>query len=173
MAVPACLRRSPRACSSKRTRRQLHLEPLELFGLRRPIRRRGAVPPSPGRGRRHRWKSSPGGPTCCGGRAALRTRPRSAGPRILRKTSFQVSHISLSSPATSHSDVGLFASTGSSAVVAQLESVEPSRLQGALDLPFDKWSQTRLEKIECPCRPVRDSSLPFGEVSFRGAQLRF
>ena len=92
----------------------LHLEPFELIGLRR--RYRGEKPA-------HGVQSPIGviaGALLVDPFVAVATQltnetPLSAGPRILRKTSFQVSHISLRSPVTSHSDVGLFASTGSSA----------------------------------------------------------
>ena len=53
-------------------------------------------------------------PSCCDGRATRRRDPRSARPRVFRKTSFQVSHISFSSPAASHSETGLSVNMGSS-----------------------------------------------------------
>ena len=55
-------------------------------------------------------------------------------------------------------------------VVAELESVEPSRLQGALDLPIDERTQTCLRADPAPCRPVRDWLSPFAVASIHCAR---
>ena len=145
--MPALLRRSLRACSSKMSRRSsiFILLTSSAWGADTAVSRR-AIESSA-----RSASSLENGAWCAQllrwSRISL-TRLRSAWPSVLRNTSFQVSHISFSRPATSHCATGLLASIGSSAKRRTVSMSHGACLHGRVDLAFNEGRQAGFQQVQ-------------------------